>query len=386
MRPVIEGRFIGQFAIGNFGNGLAVLLHAQFAIACDLADFDRVQPPFAKHAEDLVFSALIGHQQHALLRFRKHDLVRRHAGFALGNAVELDFDTHVAAAAHFAGGAGEAGRAHVLNAHDCAGLHGFEAGFQEQLFQERIAHLHIRPFLLRLLRELGRGHGCAVNAIAAGARAYVNHRVADAGGFRVENVFFAADAQGEHVHQGVAIVAFFEDALAAHRGDAETIAVVGDAGDHAVEDAAIARAGFRIVQTAEAQRIENGDGPRAHGENIAQDAAHARSRSLERLDEAGVVVRFDLEGDDVAIADIDDARVFARPLHHELAARGQLLQVQAGTFIGAVLAPHHAEYAQLRVAGFAAEDGYDLAVLFGRKLVLGDEFGGNGCGQKATAP
>jgi hypothetical protein len=43
------------------------------------------------------------------------------------------------------------------------------------------------------------------------------------------------------------------------------------------------------------------------------------------LDEAGVIVRFDLEGDHVAAADIDDAGVFAGALHHEFAARGQLL-------------------------------------------------------------
>ena len=111
---------------------------------------------------------------------REHDLVGRHAGFALRHAVEFDFDAHSAAAAHLAGGAGEAGRAHVLNAHDGAGLHGFEAGFQQQLLHERIAHLHVGPLLLGFLGEFGAGHGGAVDAVAPGARAHINHRIAHA--------------------------------------------------------------------------------------------------------------------------------------------------------------------------------------------------------------
>ena len=96
-----------------------------------------------------------------------------------------------------------------------------------------------------------------------------------------------------------------------------------------------------IVQAAEAQRIHHRDGARAHGEDVAQDAADAGGRALEGLDEAGVIVRLDLEGDDVAAADIDDAGVLAGALHHQFAARGQLLQVNARALVGAVLAPHH---------------------------------------------
>ena len=71
-----------------------------------------------------------------------------------------------------------------------------------------------------------------------------------------------------------------------------------DARDHAFEDAAVARRrSVRIVERAEAQRVHHGDGPRAHGEDVAQNAADAGGRALERLDETGVVVRFDLERD-----------------------------------------------------------------------------------------
>jgi len=121
------------------------------------------------------------------------------------------------------------------------------------------------------------------------------------------------------------------------------------------KNAAVTRAGFRIVEAPEAQRVHDCHWPRAHGEDVAQDAAHARGSALERLDEAGVVVRFDLEGDDVAAAHIDDAGVFAGSLHDQLAARGQLFQVKARTLVGAVLAPHHAEDAELGVGGLASQ-------------------------------
>ena len=54
----------------------------------------------------------------------------------------------------------------------------------------------------------------------------------------------------------------------------------------------------------------------AHGEDVAQDPADAGGGALERLYIGGVVVRLDLEGAGPAIADIDDAGVFSRPLDH----------------------------------------------------------------------
>src|ERR1022692_3809115 len=242
---VVERPFVGQFPVGNFGDDVAVVADAHLAIAGDPADLGGSQSPFLENAEDFVLAAFIGHQQHALLALAEHDLVRRHAGFALRDAVELDFDADFAAAAHLAGGAGQPGGAHILYADDGAGLHGFDAGFEQELLHEGVAHLHVGPLLLGLLGEFGGGHGGAVNAVAAGARAHVDHGVADARGLGVEHLFLAADAEREDVDQRVAVVAGFEDALAAHGGHAEAVAVVGDAGYHAAEDAAVAGGGRR---------------------------------------------------------------------------------------------------------------------------------------------
>ena len=63
---------------------------------------------------------------------------------------------------------------------------------------------------------------------------------------------------------------------------------------------------------AEAQRVEHRDRPRAHREDVAQDAADAGGRALERLDRARVVVRLDLERDRQPAADVHRAGVLAR--------------------------------------------------------------------------
>ena len=199
----------------------------------------RVQTPFGKDAQHFVFAALFGDQQHALLALGEHDLVGGHAGFALGNEVELDVEAHAAARAHLAGGAGEAGRAHVLNADDGAGLHGFKAGFEQQLLHEGIADLDVGALGLGALVELFAGHGGAVDAVAAGFCADIDDGVAGAGGLAVEDFVDADQAEGEGVDQRIAAVAGFELGFAAEVGHAEAVAVAGDAADHAFDDGVV---------------------------------------------------------------------------------------------------------------------------------------------------
>ena len=197
------------------------------------------RPHFSKTREHFVLAAFFGDQQHALLAFRKHDLVARHAGFALRHVVELDVEANAAACAHLAGGAGEARGAHVLNADDRAGLHRFEACLEQQLFHEWIAHLHVGALLVGALSELLARHGGAVDAVAAGLGADVDHRIADAGGLGVEDLVLADQAEREGVDQRVAAVAGLKARFAAQVGHAEAVAVAGDAGDDAFDDLVI---------------------------------------------------------------------------------------------------------------------------------------------------
>src|SRR5882762_393735 len=88
---------------------------------------------------------------------------------------------------------------------------------------------------------------------------------------------------------------------------------------------------------AKAQRIHHCQRTRAHGENVAQYPAHAGGGALKRLDVRRMVVRFDLEGADPAVANVDDAGVLARPLDHQLGTGWQPLQVYPGGLVGTML-------------------------------------------------
>jgi hypothetical protein len=59
----------------------------------------------------------------------------------------------------------------------CNRRHDLEAGFEQQLLGEGIADLHGRALLLAALVEGGRGHGRAVDAVAAGLGAEIDDRL-----------------------------------------------------------------------------------------------------------------------------------------------------------------------------------------------------------------
>ena len=101
---------------------------------------------------------------------------------------------------------GEARRAHVLDGDDRVGRHQLEAGFEQQLFGERIADLHRRALLFRILVELGRRHGRAVDAVAPGLGADIDDGIAGALGGRQEDLVRAREADAHRVDQNVAVV------------------------------------------------------------------------------------------------------------------------------------------------------------------------------------
>ena len=159
-----------------------------------------------------------------------------------------------------------------------------------------------------------------------------------------------AHAEREDVDEDVAVVAAVERRLAADGRDADAVAVAADPAHDAVDEVLHARR----IELAEPQRVEPGDRPRAHGEDVAKDAAHACRRALIRLDEGRMVVRLHLERRDPAVADVDDPGVLAGTLRRRAARRRELAQVDPRRFVGAVLRPHDREDAQLRVIGRAA--------------------------------
>ena len=147
--------------------------------------------------------------------------------------------------------------------------------------------------------ELRRGqHAGAADAVAAGARAEQHDHVARPRGGGADQPLGRREADAHRVDEAVLLVRRLEVDLAADGRHADGVAVGGDAGHHALEQ--VARA--RRVEVAEAQRVEHRDRPRAEREDVAQDAADAGGRALERLDRGRVVVAFDLEHDREPVA------------------------------------------------------------------------------------
>ena len=139
--------------------------------------------------------------------------------------------------------------------------------------------------------------------------------------------------------------------MSANRRHAEGIAIAANAR----HDARYEVARFGMIGRAEAQRVERRNRARAHGEDVAQNAANARRRTLIGLDIGRVVVALHFEDAGQTIADIDDARVFARTLNNPRGFGGQTAQMEPRGFIRAMLVPHGRENAELGQRWLAAD-------------------------------
>ena len=86
------------------------------------------------------------------------------------------------------------------------------------------------------------------------------------------------------------------------------------------------RAPSGAVHVAEPQRVHQRDRPRAHREDVADDAADAGRGALVRLDEGRMVVRFDLEDGGKPVADVDGAGILAWSLQDARPSVGSFLR------------------------------------------------------------
>src|SRR5262249_19796188 len=150
-----------------------------------------------------------------------------------------------------------------------------------------------------------------------------------------------------------------EDELTTDRGHANRISVTSDAGYDSFGDPPA----VRIVERPEPQRVHEGDGPGAHREDVAQDAARPGRGTLVWLDRRRMVVALDADGGGDAIADVDDAGILARTDEHTRPFARQARQVHARRFVRAVLRPHDGEHRQFQVGGRATEQAFDVGRL-----------------------
>ena len=277
-----------------------------------LADHGGPDIPLGADGEELVHPAGLDDRHHAFLRLAHQDLGRPQRRVPQRHRVQPDPHAAGARRGELGGRAGDPGRAEVLEAGHQAAREELEAALDQQLLQERIPHLHagaLRGVAARRAvaeRRAGQHRGPA-HAIGPGGRPEQDHRVARPAGRRDLEVAVSHDSHAERVDQRIARVARVEVEFPADVGQAQAVPVEGDAADHAGEHPA----GVGGVGRAETQRVHHPDRPRAHGEDVADDAADAGGRALVRLHVRRVVVRFDLEGDRVALADVDHPGVVA---------------------------------------------------------------------------
>jgi hypothetical protein len=185
--PVVFGGGGGEFRQRQVGLDRVAVEDEEAVLGDRLAHDGEVEVPLVE--DRLRLGLLLGaeHHEHPLLAFRQHHLVGGHARFALRDAVEVEADAEAALVAHLDRRAGEARRAHVLDRDHGAGRHEFEAGLEQALFGEGVAHLHGRALLLDRVVELGRGHGRAAHAVAPRLGAEIDDGHADAARGRVED-------------------------------------------------------------------------------------------------------------------------------------------------------------------------------------------------------
>ena len=295
-------------AAGIGADDLAREERPQLAVRRHLADHRaRELPPPADlaHARD-VRRRDDGH--HPLLRLGDHDLPRLEARLPERDAVEVH--VHADLARHLRERRREARRTAVLEARDEVALDELQRDLDQRLSAERVPDLDGRALLVRPLEILRGEDRRASDPVASRERAEQDDGVPDAGRVRPQHALGREQPDAHRVHERVLGVRLVERGLAADGRHPDAVSVVADPGDGAAEVP---------VGRAEPERVEERDRARAHRDDVAQDPADSRRRSLERLDGRRVVVRLDLERDGDAAAEVHDAGVLARPLQHAVA-------------------------------------------------------------------
>src|SRR5215212_2689783 len=130
-----------------------------------------------------------------------------------------------------------------------------------------------------------------------------------------------------------------------------------------------------MLRRAKGQRVEAGDRSGAHGENIAQNASHARCSALIRLDVARMIVTLHLEHDRLAVANVDHAGILAGTLDHPGRPGRQPPQMKPRRLVRAVLVPHRREYPEFGEARHPGDELENALILVRLQAMTGDEFG-----------
>ncbi len=253
---------------------------------------------------------------------------------------------------------------------------------------DRVPDLHARA------RDLG---GChvhlearkrrAADAVATGAPADHHDQIARLRCDRIDAFSARQHAQATAEHERVGGVARMVHDRAVDGRDAHLVAVIGHAVHHAVHHALrVQRTGWQPVkirvQRPEAQHVRVGDRARTDADHVAHHAADARVRAAERLEGAGVVVGFNLEGQVMGLVEGHDARVvhegrmhpglvdglgrsadvgLEKTVHHAGSVFVGVAHQRLETLVNAVLRPGLRDHLEFRVGRVAVDAGKVIA-------------------------
>ena len=161
-----------------------------------------------------------------------------------------------------------------------------------------------------------------MNAVTACLCPDIDHRVAGTCRRRTENAVAVRQPDRHRIDQDVAVIGRVEIGFATNGRDADTVAVSPDARD----DTCQKMAGLFMVRRAKAKGVQQCHRSRAHGEDIAKDAADSGCRALIGFDEGRVVVALNLEDGGKPVTNIDGTGILAGTLNHLWSVNGQGLR------------------------------------------------------------
>ena len=202
-------------------------------------------------------------------------------------------------------------------------------------------------------------HADATDAVASGRGAEQHARFPTPEAWPSTSRSLGRMPDAEHIDQRVADIGLVEDRLAADVRDTHRVAVSGDTADDALGHPPAAG----VVEGPEPQRVHDGDGPRSHGEDVADDAPDAGGGSLVRLDVAGVVVALDAKRNAMPSPTSMTPAFSPGPDQTCGASVGRRFRCIRERLVRAVLGPHDRVHRKLEVVGVAPQDRDDLVEL-----------------------
>src|SRR4029077_8075958 len=136
--------------------------------------------------------------------------------------------------------------------------------------------------------QFARCKGGASQTVAPSFSANIKNRITDSAGRTAGKSLMSQHAETENIHQRIALETFVEIDFTADDRNADAVAIMCDAGDNAGKQSPVVfDLGFGIwglrsafCDWSKAERVQTKLGPCAHGEDVANDSADSRGRSL----------------------------------------------------------------------------------------------------------